>query len=87
MSTHSIPKNQLIWQCRRGMLELDTLLGPFLEQCYERLSIQQQADFVELLRKDDPSVHAWLYCIEPPPEEFQEIVHVVHAWRKARFTA
>ena len=30
---------RLRWQCRRGMLELDLLLGAFLDQYYLNLSI------------------------------------------------
>ena len=30
-------KNRLIWASRRGMLELDLMLQPFVEQHYDQL--------------------------------------------------
>ena len=84
MLTPSIPKNHLVWQCRRGMLELDNILNPFLEECYQDLNHEQQCDFVCLLKSDDPSLYSWIYCIETPPNDLQEIVNVIHTWRKTR---
>ena len=31
-------KRRLKWACRRGMLELDVLFEPFVEQAYDELS-------------------------------------------------
>ena len=41
-------KKRLAWQCRRGMLELDELLKPFLENHYEALTSVLQKQFSEL---------------------------------------
>ena len=53
-------KKQLEWQCRRGMLELDVILIPFLEEHFEDLSIGMQDSFVELLKEDDPDLYTWI---------------------------
>lgn len=45
------------WRCRRGMLEMDILLGRFVEQRYARLDAQQRAAFDELL--DLPDTDLW----------------------------
>lgn len=45
--------SELRWRCRRGMLELDTVLTEFLESTYPRLSPAQQQAFAELLMLDD----------------------------------
>jgi antitoxin CptB len=37
------------WRCRRGMLEMDILLGRFVEQRYAQLDAQQREAFDELL--------------------------------------
>lgn len=52
-------KPKLRWACRRGMLELDVLLAPFVEEGYDALSEQQKADFERLLACDDPDLFAW----------------------------
>ena len=52
-------KPRLRWACRRGMLELDVLLAPFVEQGYDALTQQQKQDFERLLACDDPDLFAW----------------------------
>lgn len=53
-------KNKLAWQCRRGMLELDVILIPFLEQHFDGLSDEQQQLFSLLLEEADPDLYTWL---------------------------
>jgi antitoxin CptB len=53
-------KKRLAWQCRRGMLELDVILIPFLEQHFEALDSVQQDLFAELLQAADPDLYTWL---------------------------
>lgn len=45
------------WRCRRGMLEMDILLGRFVEQRYVQLDEQQREAFDELL--DMPDTDLW----------------------------
>ena len=47
----------LRWQCRRGMLELDLLLGAFLEHGYRQLSADEQARFARLLAYPDQTLY------------------------------
>ena len=51
---------QLKWQCRRGMLELDVILIPFLEEHFEGLNPGLQKAFVELLKEADPDIYTWI---------------------------
>lgn len=51
--------NRLKWACRRGMLELDVLLLPFVEAAWDSLSFTQQETFERLLTCDDPDLFAW----------------------------
>lgn len=44
---------RLAWRCRRGMLELDLLLQPFVSQGYPQLDAAQRQAFVELLAYPD----------------------------------
>ena len=48
------------WACRRGMLELDVLLGNFLNEAYAGLSVADQKLFVQLLDCTDPELFSWL---------------------------
>lgn len=51
---------RLYWQCRRGMLELDTLLQGFLDQGYESLTEDGRQGFLELLDLDDTELLEYL---------------------------
>ena len=45
--------SRLRWQCRRGMLELDALLGDFVEQHYMQLNELEKEVFKEVLSFPD----------------------------------
>ena len=53
-------RNKLQWQCRRGMLELDVILIPFLERHFDQLQQAEQNAFCELLRREDPDLYTWI---------------------------
>lgn len=49
------------WRCvRRGMLELDELLGKFFDQHFESLSESEKKLFITLLEEPDPVLFDWL---------------------------
>lgn len=52
-------KARLKWACRRGMLELDVLLSPFVDEAYDDLSVEDKLKFQNLLTCDDPDLFAW----------------------------
>ncbi|MGM0525612.1 MAG: succinate dehydrogenase assembly factor 2 [Pseudomonadota bacterium] len=52
-------KRRLKWACRRGMLELDVLFEPFVEQAYDELNEEKKAIFRRLVTCDDPDLFAW----------------------------
>ena len=45
------------WRCRRGLLELDIVLGRFIEQRYPEMNNEQRVVFDELL--DLPDTELW----------------------------
>ena len=57
--TENLELNRLRWRCRRGMLELDLLLGPFFEAAYLSLDEQVQLSFRRLLEQEDPELLEW----------------------------
>lgn len=54
-----VPAN-LRWACRRGMLELDVLLGNFLNEAYPKLPKAQQELFEHYLTNNDQDLFMWL---------------------------
>ncbi|WP_426359826.1 succinate dehydrogenase assembly factor 2 [Pseudocolwellia sp. HL-MZ19] len=52
-------KPRLRWACRRGMLELDLLFLPFVDQAYDDLPEDDKAIFERLLVCQDPELFAW----------------------------
>lgn len=61
-------ESRLKWQCRRGLLELDILLGEFLDKFYPGLSEAQQLQFQQLLNCHDQDILAWLMGYLTPSE-------------------
>ncbi len=51
---------RLRWQCRRGMLELDLLLGAFLDRHYLNLSAVDKNLFEQLLTYSDQDLYRYL---------------------------
>lgn len=52
-------KAKLKWACRRGMLELDILFEPFVDQAYDALDTKDKYTFQRLLTCEDPDLFAW----------------------------
>ena len=75
---------QLKWACRRGMLELDVLLGNFLNEAYPTLSIEDKSAFVELLSCADPALFAWLLGREVPDERLAKITEKIRQHARSR---
>jgi len=63
-----IPPRRLRWLCRRGMKELDIVLGGYLDTCYPNASADEKAAFEALLQLEDPLIWSWLVGAEPLPE-------------------
>lgn len=52
--------NRMRWAARRGMLELDLLLEPFVRLQYPQLSEAERADFERLMTCEDQELFAWM---------------------------
>jgi antitoxin CptB len=48
------------WRCRRGMRELDQLLGWYFEQRFAQSGDAGRQAFAELLEQPDPELWSWL---------------------------
>ncbi|MFT6791151.1 MAG: antitoxin CptB [Cellvibrionaceae bacterium] len=70
--------NRIRWASRRGMLELDLILQPFIENSYSALSREDQQRYQKLLDEQDVDLFAWLLNHQiPPNQELQRIVQIV----------
>ena len=70
--------NRLRWHCRRGMLELDVLLIPFLEDRFRTLSLQDQQRFEKLIAEEDQDIFSWMMRSAVPEDaELQCIVEII----------
>jgi len=61
MSLDNAALSRLRWRCtRRAMLEMDLLLGEFLDKNFSSLSPEDQAAFIELADCEDMKVWPWI---------------------------
>lgn len=80
MSENELELKKLYWQCRRGMLELDVLLMPFVQEVYPSLDAQNQARFKKLVTCEDQDLFDWfMQRCEPEDEDLKEIVRMMLA--------
>ena len=56
----SAAPGQLAWRCRRGVKELDLILGAWLERHYAQASASDRALFERLLELPDPELAGYL---------------------------
>lgn len=67
------------WACRRGMLELDVILMPFMDNHYDNLPEAEQLIFQRLLEGIDPELYAWFMghekCEDP---ELAAMIKKIH---------
>jgi antitoxin CptB len=64
MSHHDL--KEIYWRSRRGMLELELKLVPFVRDCFPDLDAELQEAYVELLAEEDWQIYDWLQDTEIP---------------------
>lgn len=75
-----VERNRLFWGSRRGMLELDLILQPFLENVYPTLEQADKERYWKLLEAEDQEMFAWfLHRQDPEDPELIRIVDIVRA--------
>ena len=52
--------NRAKWASRRGLLELDLLLAPFVTETFLELNASLRQDYRELLFQDDQDLMEWI---------------------------
>ncbi|WP_028864647.1 succinate dehydrogenase assembly factor 2 [Psychromonas aquimarina] len=66
--TEMVSKSRLLWACRRGMLELDVLFMPFVNEAYDDLIDADKVIFQRLLTCEDPELFSWFMGHTPCPD-------------------
>jgi len=59
---------------RRGIKEMDIILGHFSEMALDSLSVEQLQNYDVLLSENDHDLYAWVSGTLPPPDKFSEII-------------
>ncbi len=70
--------NQLFWHSRRGMLELDLLLVPFVREVFPTLDAANQQRYRQLLTCEDQDMFGWfMQRAEPDDADLKIIVKMI----------
>jgi antitoxin CptB len=73
-----VERNRLFWSSRRGMLELDLILLPFLDNIYPSLEQADKESYWQLLACEDQDIYAWFMRRENPENtQLQRIIDIV----------
>ena len=76
---------RICWHSRRGMLELDLIMVPFVEQDFRSLPDADQQRYIKLLEEEDTDMFRWFLKAELPGDpELQRIVRLIIERHKAR---
>ncbi len=71
-------KKKILWQCRRGLWELDAILVPFVEANFDDLNVINQDLFRELVSFEDVEVFDLLVNKkEPKDARMKPLVDIV----------
>ena len=78
---NKVQRSRLLWQCRRGMLELDAMLQAFMDNAYDDLSAHQQKAFEILLQTPDQLLLEYLMGRTIPIDK--EVAYVARRIRES----
>ena len=71
-------KKKILWQCRRGLWELDIILLPFVEKEFTNLNKQDQLLFQQLLKYEDIELFdIFVNKIEPQESQFINLIQLI----------
>ena len=83
--TESEDFNRMRWASRRGLLELDLLLAPFVDACYRDLAEEDKRIFRRLVTCEDQDLMNWIMGREPVDDpELASSVALIRAHNRAK---
>lgn len=59
---------RICWHSRRGMLELDLIMVPFVEQDFRSLAAEDQQRYITLLEEEDTDMFSWFLKAQLPDD-------------------
>lgn len=76
------------WASRRGMLELDLVLEPFVNTCYAGLDEVDRQRYRQLMECEDQDMFGWFLKQQRPEDPeiatiVDKILHFTHAGHRA----
>jgi antitoxin CptB len=78
-------RHRCYWRSRRGLLELDLLLPPFVKARFDSLSVSQLSALQRLLDCEDQDIWDWFQRRATPGDaELLAIVDLVRAFNDGR---
>ncbi|ALB01639.1 hypothetical protein ACH24_02700 [Francisella persica ATCC VR-331] len=66
--------DKIKYSARRGMLELDIILEPYLNNCYMNEDLSSKKLFAEFLNSEDINMFNWLFKGVTPPQKYQQLI-------------
>ena len=76
--------NRLRWHCRRGMREMDLLLGGYLDTRYSQAPPELQQSFSAILGELDQDILDWVMQRRPCPPEYSDLIQELRQLSTAR---
>jgi len=67
-------KKALVWQCRRGIKEIEVIMIPFLEEFFVKEDESIRNAFIALLDEADLDIFEWFMHREKPESEQMELI-------------
>ncbi len=75
---NDVELKKMWWHSRRGMLELDLLLLPFVTNKLEQLDDKNKLIYQRLLEQEDQDLFSWLIEKEVAPDsELKQMVQMI----------
>ncbi len=79
-------KKQYLWQCRRGLKEVEVVLNDYLERFFEQDNAAMQALFGRLLAEQDADMFEW-FTGRSAPQDAELAEYVRQMLARLRRTA
>jgi antitoxin CptB len=74
---------KIYWHSRRGMLELDLILIPFVENHLRNISAEEQQLYVKFLEEEDNDMFSWFMRADVSQKpEIVRMVEIILACKK-----
>ena len=81
-STLFTSAEKIKYSARRGMLELDIMLAPYLDNKYMQEDLKEKKLFIQFLTSEDSDLFDWLFKGVEAPDEFQLLIKKICVAKK-----